>query len=410
MEKPLLDGYFFVGSSIKRSILRGPGFSIAKHPGCFHALGMITKRHAYIALNLMEGIGPVKVRALIAALGSVEAVFEAGNADLLQADGIGPGLAKKILDQVPRLDPAAEEQKADRLGAEIITQLDDDYPEMLKKIHDPPLVLYVLGDLKARDRHSIAVIGSRRVSHYGTQVADRLSFQLAKMGYTVASGLARGIDTAAHMGALKGKGRTIAVLGSALDCLYPTENAQLAEEIADTGAVVSEFPLGTQPGRTTFPMRNRIVSGLSLGVLVVEAAKGSGAMITVDEANAQGRLVFAVPGRIDAPGFSGCHYLIKNGAKLVEDVDDITEEFEYLIPPDPDGREDPEFTRPKVVTNAEEDKVLAALADDGSLGVDALIRASGISSGRVNGLLIGLEMKRLVKMRPGRVVELVPQA
>ena len=370
---------------------------------------MISERHAYIALNMMEGIGPVKVRALIDTLGSVEAIFEAADADLLQADGIGPALVKKIRGQVSTLDPAAEEHSAHRLGADLITQVDAAYPEMLKKIHDPPLVLYVLGDLAPRDKHAIAVIGSRRVSHYGMQVADRLSFQMAKMGYTIASGLARGIDTTAHTGALKAKGRTVAVLGSALDCLYPTENAQLAEEIADTGAVISEFPLGTQPGRTTFPMRNRIVSGLSLGVLVVETALGSGALITVDEANAQGRLVFAVPGRIDAPGFSGCHHLIKNGAKLVEDVDDITQEFEYLIPPNPEGREDPEFTKPAVAMNVDEDKIVAALQHEGSLGVDALIRDSGIASGKVNALLIGLEMKRVVKMRPGRVVELVKQ-
>lgn len=357
----------------------------------------------------MEGIGPVKVRALINALGSVEAVFEAGEDDLIGADGVGRALAKKIIEQVPNLDPDAEEAKAGKLGVDIITPLDETYPEMLKKIHDPPLALYVLGELLPRDRHSIAVVGSRRVSHYGKQVADRLSFQLAKMGYTVTSGLARGIDTAAHAGALKGKGRTIAVLGSAIDCLYPSENSELAERITESGAVLSEFPLGTQPGRSTFPMRNRIVSGLSMGCLVVEAAKGSGALITVDEALAQGRLVFAVPGRIDSPGFSGCHHLIKNGAKLVEDVDDIIEDFEYLMPPTPEGRDDPEFTRPVVATNAEEDRIVAALKDEGRLGVDALIRTSGIASGKVNALLIGLEMKRLIKMQPGRMVELVRQ-
>ncbi|MFT5122530.1 MAG: DNA processing protein [Kiritimatiellia bacterium] len=365
----------------------------------------MTKREAYIALNLMEGIGPVKVRALITALGSVEAVFDAGRHDLLQADGIGPKLAESILEQVTHLDPAAEEAKTHKLGAHIVTQIDDEYPAILKEIHDPPLALYVMGNILPTDKHSIAVIGSRKISHYGRQVADRLSFQLGKLGYTVVSGLARGIDTAAHMGALKGKGRTIAVLGSALDCLYPTENEALAQQIVESGAVISEFPLGTQPNKTTFPMRNRIVSGLSMGVLVVEAARGSGAMITVDEANAQGRLVFAVPGRIDMPGFSGCHYLLKNGATLVEDVDDITRDFEYLIPPTPEGREDPEYAKPKPKMNANEEKIISCIPEGDSIGVDQLIRDSGVGSGKVNALLIGLEMKRMIRMLPGRRIE-----
>jgi DNA processing protein len=365
----------------------------------------MTKHEAYIALNLMEGIGPVKVRALVQALGSVEAVFDAGRQDLLQADGIGHKLAESILAQAGTLDPAGEEARTEKLGAHIVTQIDPRYPDILKEIHDPPIVLYVMGELKPQDKHSIAVVGSRKISHYGRQVADRLSFQLGKLGYTVVSGLARGIDTAAHMGALKAKGRTIAVLGSALDCLYPTENEELAHRIVESGAVISEFPLGTQPNKSTFPKRNRIVSGLSMGVLVVEAARGSGAMITVDEANAQGRLVFAVPGRIDMPGFSGCHSLIKNGATLVEDVDDITREFEYLIPPNAENREDPEYAKPIPRLNANEERIIACVPKGDSIGVDQLIRESKVGSGKVNALLIGLEMKRLVRMLPGRRIE-----
>jgi DNA processing protein len=250
----------------------------------------------YIALNMMQDIGPVRVRSLMEHLGSISAIFEAGVDDLARAPKMGLETARRLVEQRGRVNPAVEREKAEAMGARILCPEDADYPEALRQIHDPPLALYVLGTLDKADRHAIAVVGTRRCSHYGRTAADRLAFQLAKQGYTVVSGLARGIDTAAHEGALKGGGRTLAVLGSALDQVYPAENAALAEKIAKQGAVLSEFPLGTAPGRTTFPMRNRIVSGLCKGVLVVEASRESGTMITVDEATSQGRLIFAVVG------------------------------------------------------------------------------------------------------------------
>lgn len=358
----------------------------------------------YIALNMMEGIGPIRVRELMNHFGGVEAIFAADEAALREVRLMGPELVRKLAEQRRTVQAGPEIAAAERLGARLVTPVDADYPGLLAKIHDPPLALYVRGTLEPRDKHAIAIIGTRQCSHYGTQVADRLGFQLAKMGYTVVSGLARGIDTAAHTGALKAGGRTIAVIGSALDKLYPPENKELADRIAASGAVISEFPLGTEPNRSTFPMRNRVVSGLSLGCVVVEAAPGSGAMITTDEATAQGRLVFAVPGRIDSPLSRGCHQLIKNGAKLVEDVDDIVEEFEYLLPPNPSGRHTPEVVKaPLKLTPAEE--ALVAALEHGPLLIDDLIRLTGLGSPQVSSLLIGLEMKRAIKMLPGKLVQ-----
>lgn len=363
----------------------------------------MTERDAYILLNLIDGVGPVRVRELLGLLGSASAILQAKPEDLQQARGIGKTLAQHILRQADGIDPDAEIRRAASHGAELVTRADPGYPEALVHIHDPPLALYVRGELRDTDRHAIGVVGSRHCTHYGTQSADRLCFQLAKQGYTVVSGLARGIDAAAHRGALKGRGRTLAVLGCGIDQVYPAEHRDLAEETVRSGALVTEFPVGFKPTRQSFPQRNRIISGLSKGVLLVEAAPGSGAMMTVDAANEQGRLVFAVPGRIDNPAARGCNRLIKNGAKLVEDVDDILDEFEYLLPPNPEGREDPEVARPQVQLSDHERKILETLGD-GEMEQDTLIRASGLGASSVATALLMLEMKRQIKSLPGRRV------
>ncbi len=365
----------------------------------------MNERDAYISLNLMADIGPVGVRSLAAALGSVPAIFTAARSDLLRADGIGPAQADRILAQRDQLRPDEEAGRAAKLGAQIITPADDTYPKVLLQIHDPPLALYVCGTLEPGDKRAVGVVGSRHTTIYGRETSEKLSYQLAQAGFVVVSGLARGIDTAAHRGALKGGGRTLAVLGGALDCLYPPENADLAREIARHGAVLSEFPLGRKPDKTTFPMRNRIISGLSMGVLVVEAGLGSGALITVDQALDQGRTVFAVPGRIDSPTSRGAHQLIRNGARLVESVDDILDEFEFLIPPGPrQDRGEAAAARPALLP--EEERIVRAL-EDGEQDLDALTRATGLGAARIGALVIGLEMKRLVRMQPGRIVELI---
>ena len=364
----------------------------------------MTDREATIALNMMEGLGPIKVRALIDFLGSPQAVFETDGSELQRVRGIGEKLRTSILEQRTQIDPAAEEERAEEMGVRIVTVLDDGYPDVLKTIHDPPLALYVRGELN--NDHSLGIVGSRKATHYGLNVADRLAYQLAQTGFTILSGLARGIDTAAHQGALKAKGRTVAVLGAAIDQLYPPENAGLADAIAQSGAVISEYPLGRPADRQTFPYRNRIISGLSMGVLVVEAGFKSGSLHTADAALEQGRSVFAVPGRIDHPSAKGTNRLIKNGAKLVDNVGDILEEFELLIPPG--TMEEPEnqpAARPEVPLSEDEKKLVEALWP-GALDVDTLARETGMTSAQISGVLLGLEMKRVVNIMPGRVVEL----
>ncbi len=361
-----------------------------------------TTREAYIVLNMMQGVGPVSVRTLAGALGSPEAVFEASRDELMAVRGVSGEIVNRILEQRERIDAGQEEQRAESAGARLVTPVDAEYPARLGQIYDPPLALYVRGTLQARDEQSVAIVGSRRTTHYGLETAERLAFQLAQNGVTVISGLARGIDTAAHKGALKGSGRTLGVLGGGLDCMFPPENAELAARMAGQGAVMTEYPFGRQPDKTTFPVRNRIVSGMSLGVLVVEADCTSGAMITARQAMEQGRTVFAVPGRIDSNGSRGPHQLIKDGARLVEGVEDILQEFEMLIPRPVRGGE--AAAGPRLTT--EETALVALLEDEGEMEIDRLIQASGRTAAEISVMLLGLEMKRAVKMLPGQRVAL----
>jgi DNA processing protein len=364
------------------------------------------QREAYIVLNMIEGLGPVSVRRLIECLGSPEAILNADSEELMQARGVGAKLALSIITQRDGINVADEIREAANEGARIVTQLDDEYPQALKAIHDPPLALYIRGCILPADARAIGIVGSRSTSHYGLSAADRLAYQLGQVGFTVVSGLARGTDTAAHSGALKSGGRTLAVLGGAIDCLYPPENEALAGKIAKHGAVISEYPMGRQADRMTFPYRNRIISGLSMGVLLIESDLKGGSMHTADAAMEQGRTVFALPGRIDTPGARGPHRLIKNGAKLVESVDDILEEYEFLIPPH--EREAPAaFTaaRPDVPMTEVESAIVEALWNE-PLDVDSLAREAGLKSQELSGILLGLEMKRVVRMLPGRFVEL----
>ena len=359
-------------------------------------------RQAYIVLNMMQGVGPVTVRTLSSALGSVEAILKADRTALLGVSGVTRTAVSVILEQRERLDPIKEEELAADCGAHLVTPVDAEYPKRLLEIHDPPLALYVQGNIQSRDEHGVAIVGSRRTSHYGMETAERLAAGLAHSGVTVLSGLARGIDTAAHKGALKGKGRTLAVLGGALDCMFPPENAALAAQIAEQGAVISEYAMGRQPDKTTFPVRNRIVSGISKGVTVVECDVASGAMITAHQALDQGRTVFAVPGRIDSFGARGPHRLLRNGAKLVEGVEDILEELGCLIPM-PAGKDG--AARRPALTEAESGLV-ALIEKDSEVDLDGLIRASGRKASEISALLMGLEMKRVVKMLPGQRVGL----
>ena len=370
----------------------------------------MTSREAYISLNRIEGIGPVRVRALCAALGSPEAVLAASPAALAGVRGIGPKVAENIAAQRGGLDAGREEAAAAKLGARLITPVDDDYPEPLKNIYDPPLCLYVRGTLEKKDAQALAIVGTRRASHYGAAQADRLAYQVAKAGFAVVSGLARGIDTVAHKAALKAGGRTLAVLGGAIDKLYPPENRELAEEIVAHGALISEFSLGREPDRTTFPYRNRVVSGLSKGVLVVEAGPDSGAMNTAEQALEQGRSVMAVPGRVDMEGARGPHRLIRNGARLVEDLADILKEFEFLFPPAEQARlVRGQDARQRLTLLPAEEAVVRALWTEPELDVDVLIRRTGLSSAQLMTLTMQLEMKRVLRRLPGRRLALMDE-
>ena len=359
----------------------------------------MTESDATFILNLVSGIGPVRARRLRERFGSLDRVLVTRESDLKTVEGIGPELAKKIAAWESTTDPERERKWADELGLRIITQNDAAYPASLREIYDPPLVLYVKGKVPETWPRGVAVVGSRETSHYGLETAKKLSYQLGYAGVPVISGLARGIDTVAHQGAIAAKGTTWAVLGCGLDQMYPPENDSLANKIVETGGcLISELALGTSPDKRTFPMRNRIVSALSFGVLVIEAGRQSGALITARQGLEQGRQIFAVPGRIDNPLAQGCHQLLKEGAKLVEGVDDILNELEFLIPRE---RATPEPRPLPANLTGDEAKVYDAIELD-ETPIDIITRATGLPSGTVSSTLLRLEMKKLIKQLPGK--------
>ncbi|MDD4103199.1 MAG: DNA-processing protein DprA, partial [Kiritimatiellae bacterium] len=295
-------------------------------------MDFVTEREALIAMNMVPGLGAITARRMAGRFGSLAAVFDVSEAELAEVQGMSMDKAGQFLAALRQVKVGEEIDRAERSRVKLLTWADEGYPDLLKQIADPPLVLYVAGSVEALNMPSVAIIGTRRPTVYGRETARRFGYQLACAGYTVASGLALGIDAEAHTGALQAKGRTVAVLGGALDRLFPKENQSLAREMVQKGgAVVSEYPFGRQPDRQTFPMRNRIVSGLCKGVLVVEASLTSGTLITVGQALDQNRSVMAIPGRIDSPASQGCHKLLRDGARLVTTADDVVEELQVLL-------------------------------------------------------------------------------
>jgi DNA processing protein len=363
----------------------------------------VEPKHALVALNLIEHLGPVRLRQLLDHLGGPVEILRASKTSLMAVSGIGAEVAEAIVSWESTVDLPAELQRIQDSGCRIVVPADDEYPPHLREIYDPPVVLYVKGRLKDCDRNAIALVGSRETTHYGTEIGRKLGYQLAYTGVTVVSGGARGIDTAAHQGALAAKGRTVAVLGTGINRVFPPENAELFERIAASGAVITQFPFNRPPDKQSFPIRNRIVAGMTLGTVVVEANLTSGAMITANFATDYGRQVFAVPGRIDSPRSKGCHDLLKKGARLCEGIDDILSEFEYLFPP-PNRPASPAETGvlPALELAQPEQKVLSILSQEAS-AVDAIIRASGLPPSAVNVALFSLEMKRLIRQLPGRM-------
>ena len=379
-------------SNSKPESKRLSGFTI-------NAPGM-NSTEACIALNMLPKMGPVRLRKLLQVFGSPEQILSARAAALRAVEGIGAEVAEQIVGWESAVDLSAELQRIRDFGAEVITAESPMYSRQLREIHAPPIVLYVWGELLERDQHAIGVIGSRRTTHYGAESAKKLSYQLAYAGLTVISGLARGIDTAAHQGALAAKGRTIAVIGSGLRQLYPPENAALAEKIASgNGAVVSEFSMEVEPDRQTFPMRNRIISGWSHGILVVEAGLNSGALITASQALEQGRSVYAIPGHINAPSAIGSNRLIQQGAKLVMDASDILDDLSILLPEAKPSMGAAVRALPSLTED--ERRVYDAIEAE-ETSIDHIATKSDLPSSTVSSALLRLELKRLVKQLPGK--------
>ena len=360
----------------------------------------MTPTEACIALNMLPTIGPVRLRKLLEVFETPDRVLSARRDALRAVEGIGNEVADQIARWEEIIDLPAELERIREFGATVITADSPLYPRQLREIHAPPIVLYVWGELTERDQHAIAVIGSRRTTHYGMESAKKLSYQLAYAGLTIISGLARGIDTAAHQGAIAAKGRTIAVIGSGLLKLYPPENAQLAEKIrSGSGAIVSEFSMEVEPDRQTFPMRNRIISGWSHGILVVEAGLNSGALITVSQALEQGRSIYAVPGQINVPTAQGSNRLIQQGAKLVMSASDLLDDLQILLPETKPSRE--ASFRPLPPLTDEERYIYEAIGTD-ETSIDTIATKVNLPSGTVSSTLLRLELKRLVKQLPGR--------
>jgi DNA processing protein len=355
---------------------------------------------ACIALNMLPTVGPVRLRKLLEVFEIPERVLAAKRTELRRVEGIGNEVADQISSWESIVDLPAELERVRDFGATVIIQNSPSYPKSLREIHAPPIVLYVWGELKDRDQHAIGIIGARRTTHYGTESAKKLAYQIAYAGLTVISGLARGIDTAAHQGALAAKGRTIAVIGAGLSKLYPPENRALAEKIRNgNGAIVSEFSMEIEPDRQTFPMRNRIISGWSHGVLVVEAGLNSGALITASQALEQGRSVYAVPGHINAPSAMGSNRLIQQGAKLVMSASDILDDLQVLLP---ETKPSPEAAvRPLPELSSDERRVYDAI-DSSETPIDQIAAKCDLPSATVSSTLLRLELKHLVKQLPGK--------
>lgn len=353
-----------------------------------------------LRLHLVNGVGPRTWVLLMERFGTPENALAASVSQLQEVDGVGPKLAAAIY--AARNSPAAQKEltRCRELQVQLLPKGCTGYPEWLGEIPDPPPVLYAKGDFAARDHLALAIVGSRRCTLYGQQQAERLAGQLARAGVTIVSGLARGIDGVAHRGALQAGGRTIAVLATGVVEIYPPEHEDLAREISSHGVVVSESPLGQAPTPGMFPQRNRIISGLSLGVIVVEAARNSGALHTARHAMEQGREVFAVPGRIDSLASEGCHDLIRDGATLVRNVDDVLQSLGPLSSPTKTAPHE-EVRAPRELLLNEQEKLILNTVTGEPQHIDEIVRAVNQEPSRVLQTLTILEMKRLVRRLPG---------
>lgn len=347
------------------------------------------QRRYYLGFNLTPGIGPARLARLIERLGSVEAAWKAGASDLL-ACGLDAKSCESLLATRARVDLDAELERAARAGVQILCVEDDGYPALLRQTPQPPPLIYVRGELQARDDWALAVVGTRSPTGYGKEATRRIVGDLAAAGVTIVSGLALGIDSVAHTAALDAAGRSVAVLGCGVDIVYPERNRRVAERILDQGALVSEFPLGTLPAAVNFPPRNRLISGLSLGTLVVEAGARSGALITVDFALEQGRDVFAVPGPIYSRASVGTNRLIQQGAGLVAAAGDILQALNWTAVPEQQELQ-------LLLSDDPAESALLALIDYEPRHIDELSRTSGLTVPAVAAALAMMELRGMVR-------------
>ncbi len=366
----------------------------------------------WLKLAGADGVGPVIFARLLEQFGTVDRALGASVSELTRVEGIGTRTAEAIVASRDKFDSRAELELADKLGVWLLHRQDERYPAALKQIHDPPPVLHLKGDIIKADSLAVAIVGSRHCSLYGQEQASRFAYTLAASGFTIVSGMARGIDTAAHQGALAAGGRTIAVQGCGLAHIFPPENAKLFGMISESGACVSELPLRAEPLPEHFPPRNRIIAGLCLGVIVVEAAARSGALITAHTALESNREVMAVPGKIDSPLSQGAHRLIKDGAKLVESVEDVMEALGYI---GDQLKEHAATTAKEAAKKVEmplfdsaaalkghEQRIYESLTTE-PMHSDQIITQTGLSAGVVNAGLIGLRLKGIIRQLPGNL-------
>jgi DNA processing protein len=366
----------------------------------------------WLKLIRADGVGPVIFARLLAQFGTVDKALGASVSELTRVEGIGTRTAEGIVASRDKFDSCAELELADKLGVWLLHLQDERYPAALKQIHDPPPVLYIKGDITKVDSLAVAIVGSRHCSLYGQEQASRFAHLLAASGFTIVSGMARGIDTAAHQGALAAGGRTIAVQGCGLAHVFPPENAKLFDMISQAGACICELPLRAEPLPEHFPPRNRIIAGLSLGTIVVEAALRSGALITAQTALESNREVMAMPGKVDSPLSQGTHRLIKDGAKLVESVEDVIEALGYIgdqlkehtmtAAKEATKRVEMPLFEPGAGLKGSEQRIYESLSKE-PVHSDQIIAQTGLSAGVVNAGLIGLRLRGMIRQLPGNL-------
>jgi DNA processing protein len=369
-------------------------------------MGLIMKgipsdsRVDWLALHLVPGLGNIAFKKLLERFGDPTEVFRAKLTDLAQVEGLRKHIAQKVVQREFSLDPHKVLRDLERQGASLVVYSDPTYPVPLREIHDPPMVLYTKGLAIPGQTTFVAIVGSRNSTPYGVKTSENLAQGLARRGLGVTSGLARGIDSAAHWGCIEGRGFSVGVLGTGIDAVYPLSNKKLFAVMVEKGAVITEFPPNTPPEPKNFPIRNRLISGLSRGVIVVEATMKSGSLITASMALEQGREVFAVPGSVHSFKSTGCHFLIKQGAKLVENADDVLDELglNYTYAAKKDSYREPAL--PPLEGN---EKQIYDLIGDYPVHIDDIVREGNLEPGTASAVLMRMELKGIVRQLPGKL-------